>query len=385
MQRHLANWQARRASAPRPSQPFLAHLRATSPPPPPATARLMPNALDRFRQRIANPAAGSGTPTALDRFRQLASNPASTPRGPNLLERLRQLAATRSGSQRPTGPQATATPRGGPVTSILGHSRSNAFAGRGQTQGRGVQIMEYRPVVAGDRAAVADNPVVRFHRQLGTRWGAARGPFGLAGGTAPVARTILEGARVVTAGAGMVAPGALLALPFLERARAEFEAHDAFLAHQRGELYELPVGVAGVVKPTVAQVFRGQIERTYQRHIARYEKAGSYSPDEIGRLAEQATLREARTSIMPRLGMTPGSVWIGNYPVGVTGPRGGQITAEMASWRYNFVIELKKSPQAMRGWQAQAHEVAAENAVNFRRQPRYWRIFGQPPGSRKPR
>ena len=88
---------------------------------------------------------------------------------------------------------------------------------------------------------------------------------------------------------------------------------------------------------------------------------------------------------MSQLGMKPGSVWIGNFPVGVTGPKGGQHSAEAASHYHNFIIELKKSPGAVTPDQAQAHAVAVGERVNFRRRPAYWRIYGHGGPKIKPR
>lgn len=76
-------------------------------------------------------------------------------------------------------------------------------------------------------------------------------------------------------------------------------------------------------------------------------------------------------------GLNPGHIQVGNYLVGVTGPRGGQLTAEMGSPHYGFMVELKKSPKAVRGWQAQGHLIAVDNSLNYRWGGVYVRIYGE--------
>ena len=49
----------------------------------------------------------------------------------------------------------------------------------------------------------------------------------------------------------------------------------------------------------------------------------------------------------------------------------------MGSPHYGFIIELKKSPQAVKGWQAQGHLIAVDNSLNFKWGGVYARIYGE--------
>ena len=66
-----------------------------------------------------------------------------------------------------------------------------------------------------------------------------------------------------------------------------------------------------------------------------------------------------------------------NFPMGITGPRGGMVSAEMGSPHYGFVVELKKSPKAVGPMQAEAHLVSVGNSVNFPDRGVYARIYGE--------
>ena len=49
----------------------------------------------------------------------------------------------------------------------------------------------------------------------------------------------------------------------------------------------------------------------------------------------------------------------------------------MGSPHYGFIVELKKSPKALKGWQAQGHLIAVDNSLNFKWGGVYVRIFGE--------
>jgi hypothetical protein len=119
----------------------------------------------------------------------------------------------------------------------------------------------------------------------------------------------------------------------------------------------------------VAERYRGDIVEARKAH-----PTGTASL--VGIEAEKATLGD-----VPRLaakwGLNHEHIWVGGFPVGVAGPKGGVITAEMGSTYYKFMIELKKSPRAVRLYQAQAHFLAVEQGINFPKGVRYFRIYGE--------
>ncbi len=93
-------------------------------------------------------------------------------------------------------------------------------------------------------------------------------------------------------------------------------------------------------------------------------------------MAEQRTLAQVDTVARAR-GLNPGHISVGNFPMGVTGPRGGAVSAEMGSPHYGFVVELKKSPKAVGGLQAEAHLLSVDKSLNFPRGGVYARIYGE--------
>ena len=63
--------------------------------------------------------------------------------------------------------------------------------------------------------------------------------------------------------------------------------------------------------------------------------------------------------------------------MGVTGPKGGAVSAEMGSPYYGFVVEAKKSPKAVGGDQAEAHLLSVNKSLNFPEGGVFYRIYGE--------
>jgi RHS repeat-associated protein len=169
-----------------------------------------------------------------------------------------------------------------------------------------------------------------------------------------------------------------------ERLTEEAKEHEREVAELKGDLYRLPVTVmAGITitKQIKANIdtFVNSVAKNFRKNIiAEYNKNPNARPSEIGRNAEQATLRS-----VPRLaraaGLDPGYIHVGDFPVGVTGPRGGAITADLGSTNYGFWIELKKSVKANRSSQTQGQNVAISERVNFEAsvRPRGYKIYAE--------
>jgi hypothetical protein len=182
-----------------------------------------------------------------------------------------------------------------------------------------------------------------------------------------------------------------------KRRDAEAEAQTA-KAH--GELYQMPVVVASTPKlekeleatvaagttkkvgspiraPARVEGFINDIAAEYREQIL---KAKTEEPKATasrhGILAEQRTLAKLPELAQAR-GLNPGHIMWGNVPVGVTGPRGGALSAEIGSPHYGFMIELKKSPKAVKGWQAQGHLIAVDHSLNYPWGGVYARIYGE--------
>ena len=106
------------------------------------------------------------------------------------------------------------------------------------------------------------------------------------------------------------------------------------------------------------------------------KKYPNATPSRIGQIAEAEVLKQ-----IPKLArankLDPGYIDTGNFPAGVTGPRGGVISMEAGSVEYRFTLELKKSPKADRRSQTQAHTVAVEEGVNFPEGMFYYKIYGE--------
>jgi hypothetical protein len=245
------------------------------------------------------------------------------------------------------------------------------------------------------------NPYVAFNQGIGTRWGQTHGLF-LGIGAAPIAEPMAfvgeKGAVVV----GSLVPGGqgfLLAGPPLAHARKEMTAirerweeeakqrdreWEILQAEGRGDLYRVPLVVGATAPegpagktPARVQDFVDRITDTYRTEITKARaRLPNASASEIGRVAEKATLEQVEP-LARAAGLDPGHIWVGDFPVGVTGPKGGASTAEMGSQKYGFIVELKKSPRAVRGYQADAHRVAVEEAVNFEKGGAYYRVYGE--------
>jgi hypothetical protein len=249
------------------------------------------------------------------------------------------------------------------------------------------------------------HPYAEWHAGVGRRYYQRTGPFGI--GALPVAHAAAFAAEKGSLILGTVVnQSALLAHPPLERVREEMEQvldqwkEDAeqrerdyadMQAEGRGDLYRLPVTVyaAGTTKkvigrggsrpsvPARVDNYVKEMTKTYRESIVRARKGNPRaSASEIGRIAERDTLARAE-EIARACELDPGHIWVGNFPVGVTGPKGGASTAEVGSQRYKFIMELKKSPRADRGPQDDAHRVAVEESVNFEEGGRYFRVYGE--------
>jgi hypothetical protein len=200
-----------------------------------------------------------------------------------------------------------------------------------------------------------------------------------------------------------------------ERAEAEAKANEAQAAHERGDLFQLPVLVAedaavnadpaprpepgsaplslqrapaakgtGATAskrplPTRERVdgFIKELTDEYRDDIAvARKKYWADTASVIGTEAEKMTLGKV-ARLARRWGLDPNRIWAGDVPVGVAGAKGGVITVEIASTYYKFMVELKKSPFAVRDYQAEAHLVAIEKGINFPGGGRYFRIYGE--------
>ena len=257
------------------------------------------------------------------------------------------------------------------------------------------------------------NPYQAWAAGIGTRYFARTGPFGI--GALPVAHGAAfafdKGSTVLGT---LVHPAYLLAGPPAHHVREqmneildtwtdEAEEHERdwqdLQAEGRGDLYRLPVSVMtddkdSVPPPPVAvgtskqvgprsriparvEAFANDIKTTYRKAVVDAKRQNPRaSPSKIGRIAEKTTL-DAAESLARANGLNPEYIWIGDFPVGVTGPRGGVITAEMGSQKYKFIIELKKTTKSDRPSQTKAHEAAVEEGVNFEDGVLYLKIRGE--------
>ena len=183
--------------------------------------------------------------------------------------------------------------------------------------------------------------------------------------------------------------GDLFQLPVFIRTDADLEADDSSPAARTAptastaarRLARVPAkkAGAGARRPLRQRVqgFADAVADRYRDDIAAARKANpTGTASLIGIEAEKATLGE-----VPRLaakwGLNHEHIWVGGFPVGVAGPKGGVITAEMGSTYYKFMIELKKSLRAVRKFQAEAHFLAVEEGINFPKGVRYFRIYGE--------
>jgi hypothetical protein len=191
------------------------------------------------------------------------------------------------------------------------------------------------------------------------------------------------------------------------------EASEAQAAYERGDLYQLPVLIAedaavdAVPGPepgsaplslqrapaakgtrTTASMrrlstrdrvdrFINDLANEYREGIAAArEKYPAETASVIGTEGEKMTLRNV-VPLARKWGLDPNRIAVGDVPVGVTGAKGGVITAEAVSTYYKFMVELKKSPRAVRRYQAEAHLVAIEKGANFPGGGRFFRIYGE--------
>lgn len=184
---------------------------------------------------------------------------------------------------------------------------------------------------------------------------------------------------------------------------------EAKAAHERGDLYQLPLIVSdraaledpegapvaakslqrAPVKPARGgskrklsvrervEAFANDLAKRYREEIAAARKANPKATHSlVGILGEKKTL-EAVGDLAKKWKLDPNKIWVGDFPAGVTGPKGGVITTEIGSTFYKFMLELKKSPRAVRAHQAQAHLVGIEHTANFPRGGRYYRVYGE--------
>jgi hypothetical protein len=184
-----------------------------------------------------------------------------------------------------------------------------------------------------------------------------------------------------------------------DNARQDAEA-DAQTAHAHGELYQMLVVVAsndklereleaevaaGTTKkvgspvraPGRVEGFINDLTGTYRDELVKIKRAEpTATASRHGMVAEKITLERVPQLARAR-GLNFDHIMVNNFIVGVTGPKGGQLTAEMGSPHYGFIAELKKSPGAVKGWQAQGHLIAVDHSLNFPHGGLYVRIFGE--------
>lgn len=177
---------------------------------------------------------------------------------------------------------------------------------------------------------------------------------------------------------------------------------EAQIAHEHGELFQMqvvvasteevqesappdPMVVAGTTtktgkparSPVRVEAFIRDITTTYRKEIAKARQANPRArASQIGIIAERQTLAQVDKLARAR-GLNPGHIHAGNFPVGVTGPRGGVISADLGSPHFGFMLELKKSPKAKHGFQAAAHLLAIGYSLNFPDGGVYARIYGE--------
>ena len=269
--------------------------------------------------------------------------------------------------------------------------------------------------IAEDRAAQARNDAYRRHlkapgRQYARDYGVMGAPTILVAKVAAKAWEKVE--QVIPPELSVaVAPGSVLLANNsrrLEEVEAEIAAEkdardmlgEAQTAHAHGELFQLPIVVAstdaidespdpmvaaGITAPvgkparSPARVegFIKDITAIYRNEIAAARQANpTGTASSHGIIAEQRTLAQV-DAVARRRGLNPGHIQVGNFPMGITGPKGGVVSAEMGSPHYGFIVELKKSPKAVGKFQAEAHLVAVQNSLNFPHGGLYTRIYGE--------
>jgi hypothetical protein len=271
--------------------------------------------------------------------------------------------------------------------------------------------------VAANRAAEANNDAYRrfLHgpaRQYARDYGVIGVPTILTGKLAAAA--VEKGQQVISPELSIaVSPGTVLLENNSQRLRdveAEIAAEkdrrdmiaEAQIAHEHGELFRMPVVVASteqidesapldpmVVAGTTTQTGKParsparveglirDITATYRGEIVNARRANPRATASwVGLEAERRTLAQVDTLARAR-GLNPGHIWVQNFPMGVTGPKGGAVSAEIGSPHYGFVVELKKSPNAVGGFQAEAHLVSVNNSLNFPEGGVYFRIYGE--------
>jgi hypothetical protein len=254
---------------------------------------------------------------------------------------------------------------------------------------------------------------------IGPRANFAEGVLGLAGRTAGkdagvIGRSTLryvdpaQALTVLLQSYGVV----MMDAATIKDAKARADAAEA--AHEHGYLFQLPLLIAefaeladapqsaprdaasgvpsagrtlsrvaaktGRAKLTMrerVQGFANAVADEFRAGIADARKANSRATASvIGLQAEKTTLQKL-PALAKKWGLDANRIFVGSVPVGVTGPKGGVISAEAASKFYKFMIELKKSPKAVRGYQAFAQLLAIDEGFNFPRGGTYFRIYGE--------
>jgi hypothetical protein len=136
-------------------------------------------------------------------------------------------------------------------------------------------------------------------------------------------------------------------------------------------------GAAKIKMRERVQGFADAVADEFRTGIADARKANPRATASvIGLQAEKVALDKV-PALAKKWGLDANRIFVGSVPVGVTGPKGGVISAEAASKFYKFMIELKKSPKAVRGYQAIAQLLALEEGINFPRGGTYFRIYGE--------
>lgn len=227
----------------------------------------------------------------------------------------------------------------------------------------------------------------------------------------------LEAVGLAIQGYGVVQMDAEMIREARERGEAE-AAREAQAALERGDLFQLPGLVAedagaetddpasvlqGVapsgsvqrapkVKGAAAPPIKGKLGLPVRDRVtgfvndvaaeyrdgivAAHKKYWADTASVVGTEAEKTTLAKV-PDLARRWGLRPSKIWIGDFPVGVTGRKGGPVTAEMGSSYYKFMVEMKKSPGGDRPWQMEAHYLGLEEGMSFPKGGRHFHIYGE--------